>query len=940
MRTARFLAIVLLLVAIPAAMAYIFRLPLAGWAVRTGMASAGLERPQARVTALTINGLRIEDVAAGPSGSQGFSFEAIDADFRLLRLIREKKVDALRIGPGRLRARVDENGAISLPGVNASGGSSGSGLPFDKLSLSDVALSIESPQGAATGELSADYDARSGGGAEFSLAAERVTWNEVVIENGEVAGELVLSADGQVSFTGAFSGDAETSGATARGINLTAQGSAASWRDVAAGTTDKLAGAVTVNFAAPDIAWRDEQVRALVSAAQMETIFGEQLQRAALTGELETKFDESGLEVRILEDEAPLALTTPDGSSLTLRRQGEAPLYARGASGAEKASLRFVLISDGVNARGGADYAREDGAWRLAAPVEIDEFKSPAISLDGSRIDLAATGEDREFDADVSLKSGLRKAVIGRLEVNDAPFNGAFSIHGDLDAQRATIISKSDCFAIDGVRSRIAEQDLDVRMSGITLCNAEGPLVVYTWTGDAACTVSGELSARSGTLRLGETRATGRPPVVRFDAAYHPARNTTSVTGDIINGAMTLNDVLDMSAAIGRFDFRLDADAMSATANVDRLRMTQHLTDPQQLLLFAPVIAAGQGRLEGDKATFTYTVTTPEGYRLGAGKGVHDMKTARGDSTIDIENLAFTPVGLQPNQISPALKGIVDAADGAMHGALTFSWSPNDLTSTADFEFENISFGGPTRAVTRTRNLNGSVQLTDLLPIQTDGVQTITVAGINLDALKLEQGVMEFSMPGDDTFILQRGEFPWFGGTIGVYDAKASFTGQAEIPLRAQNIDLKQVLDYVKVEGLSGEGLLTGSLPLVFEDGRASIVNGVLKSEGPGIVRYTGAVSDQAAQAGENADVAFDFLRNLRYSSLEVTVDGALDGALKFGMRFEGVGDVSIRNGQLKDVPVIYRVNLAIENVDLLRKASLANAIKAQIERELNGEFQ
>jgi len=195
-------------------------------------------------------------------------------------------------------------------------------------------------------------------------------------------------------------------------------------------------------------------------------------------------------------------------------------------------------------------------------------------------------------------------------------------------------------------------------------------------------------------------------------------------------------------------------------------------------------------------------------------------------------------------------------------------------------------------------------------------------------------------MPGDDTFVLQRGEFPWFGGTIGVYDATASFTGQAEIPLRAENIDLKQILDYVKVEGLTGDGELTGSLPLIFEDGRARIANGLLKSEGPGFVSYKGVASDQASQAGENVDVAFDFLQNLRYTELEVTVNGALDGALSFGMRFEGVGDLSIRNGLLENVPVIYRINLELENIDLLRKANLASAIKAQIERELNGEFQ
>ncbi len=938
MRTARILAIVLLLAAIPVALVYVFRLPLAGWAVRSAMASAGLEAPQARVTALTFDGARLQDVAAGPEGARAFSVAAIEADYHWRRLLSEKKIDALRAGPGEVRLNVDEAGGVSLPGVVAGGGSGeGGALPFDVLSLRDVALIIDGPAGRATGVINADYDIGKGGAADIALAADRFMWNAVALANAQAAATLTLSADGQALFGADFTGDMEIAGASARGVAVTLKGDAVSWRDIATGALDKLAGAARVEFSAPNIELGEAQTASLTSLSQVETVFGGQVHRAALNGALDTTFSDGEISVTIADGAGPLALTTPEGASLSLSAQGSAPLYARNGS-RDSGSFSFALASDGVDANGAVDFERNEGAWRLAAPVEIAEFISPALSLDGSRIDIAATSDGQNIEADLAVKSGLRKAAIGRLTIDDAPFNGAFRINADMAAQRATIVSKSDCFAIDRGHGRIAEQDLDIRLAGVTLCNAEGPLVVYTWTGETACTISGELSAREGSLKLGQTYAKGRPPVVRFDAAYHPARNTTAIKADLISGAMVLNDALDLSSVIGRFDFTLDAEDMSASASVDRLRVAQHLADKQALRLFAPVSAAGKGTLKGDKSEFTYTLTTPEGYRLGAGIGVHNMKTARGETVITAENLTFTPAGLQPNRISPALKGIVDAAGGVMDGVVRFEWAPDSVRSSADFEFENISFGGPTRAVTRTKNLNGKVQLTDLLPLTTNGVQTITVAGVDLDALQLERGVMEFSLPGDDTFVLQRGEFPWFGGTIGVYDAKASFTGQAEIPLRAQNIDLKQVLDYVKVEGLSGEGVLSGSLPLVFEDGKARIVQGLLKSEGPGAVRYKGAASELAAQAGENADIAFDFLRDLRYTSLEVTVDGALDGALKFGMRFEGAGDVTIRNGVLKDVPVLYRINLAVENIDLLRKANLANAVKMQIQRELSGQ--
>lgn len=939
MRTVRFLAIVLLLAAILAALVYIFRFPIAGWAVRSSMAAAGLERPQARVTALTFSGARLEDVSAGGASMPAFSFEEIDATYRLQRVWSERKVDALRVGPGSLRLAVDDAGRISLPGVTLQSNEGGGGLPFDRLSLEDVALIVSAPEGEVRGAIDADYDIREGGEAAVDLSSGGFAWNAFRFHEFASKAQATFSANGQATLNATVDADLEFAGAIARAVSLKITGDGASWRDAATSGFEKFAGAAQIEFTAPDIAWRDPLRKTPTSVAQLEMLFGAPVQRAGLAGALSAVLDASGFEIRIDDEVTPLALTTPDGASLTLRAQGAAPVFAS-REGRTTSSMQFALKSDGIAASGALDAEREGANWRLAAPVEIAEFTSPALTLDDSRIDIAAESNGQTGTADVSIKSGLRKAVVGRLTLDDAPFNGAFRINADFAARRAVIASTSDCFAIERGRGRIAAQDLDIRLNDITFCNAEGPLAVYTWSGENACTMSGELSARDGTLRFGETYAKGRPPTLRFDATYHPARNTTSIRSDLANGVMTLNDVLDVAGLIGRFEFTLDADEMRATAKVDRMRLTQHLGGVDQLLVFAPVLAAGQGVLNGDVATFTYTLTTPEGYRLGAGAGAHDMKTARGETVITVEDLVFTPIGLQPNRVSPALKGIIDAADGSLHGAVTFGWGPEELSSIADFEFDRISFNGPTRAVTRTRNLTGRVQLTDLLPIATNGVQTIKVERVDLDALKLEKGVMDFSMPGDDTFIIDRGEFPWFGGTIGVYEAKASFAGQAEIPLRAQNIDLKQVLDYVKVEGLTGEGMLSGSLPLIFEEGRARIENGVLRSEGPGVVRYVGAASEQAALAGETADVAFDFLRDLRYNSLEVTVDGALDGALKFGMIFEGVGDVSIRNGVLKDVPVIYRVNLQIENVDLLRKANLAAAIRAQIARDLNGVVQ
>jgi hypothetical protein len=814
------------------------------------------------------------------------------------------------------------------------GGGEGGALPFDRLAVSDVAVIVDAPEGTARGRVTADYDVREGGEASVALSSDSLRWKQYLFENVESDAHLVLSADGAASLEAQIAGDIEATAAAANGVSISLTGKGGSWSDAAKGDASALAGEANIRFSAPEIELRDVDLQAVTSAAQMETIFGEKLQRAALAGAVDIAFDPEGFELRLSKEENALAMTTPDGASLTLAPQGNAPLYARRGD-REISSFRFALSSDGADATGAADIEREGGAWRIAAPLEIAEFSSDALSLDGSRILIEANAKGPELTADVGVKSGLRKAKIGRLTINDAPFNGAFHITADMNAQRASVVSKSDCFNIEKGRGAIAQQGLDVSLTGVTLCNAEGPLLVYTWTGEAACTLSGEIAARSGFIKLGETVARGRPPVVRFDAAYHPARKHTTITGGLANGDVTLNDALGMAGVIGDFRFDLDAAEMRAEASLDRLRLSQHLGPEQSLVMIAPVFASGDATLENDEAAFAYVLTTPEGYRLGAGEGFHHMETASGETVLTLENLTFSPQGLQPNRISPALKGIVNDADGKMDGTVRFAWGREELVSEATLDFREISFAGPTQAVTRTKNVSGTIQLTDIFPVTTNGFQTISVEGVDMDALQLGQGVITFEMPGDESVTISEASFPWFGGTLGVYDATAGFAGEATIPLRAEGADLNQIFEYVDIEGLSGEGIISGELPVIFEGGRARIENGVFKSEGPGVIRYAGQASEAASQAGQDAQVAFDILRDLRYNSLEVSVNGALDGRLEFQMNFEGTGDVTLNNASGR-VPVIYRINLDAALLELLRQANLSRDIQLQIEKGLS----
>jgi hypothetical protein len=393
-----------------------------------------------------------------------------------------------------------------------------------------------------------------------------------------------------------------------------------------------------------------------------------------------------------------------------------------------------------------------------------------------------------------------------------------------------------------------------------------------------------------------------------------------------------LTKTLKLSNASGVFEASLAGETMTASATLSSLTIAQ----AADLELVAPVVVAGGARLENDKAAFDFDVKTPRGAMLGRGTGEHDMKSGKGEAVFDSGDLSFTPGGLQPDRLIPAMKGIISAASGAAGGKAAFSWSPAGVASSGSASAKDVSFQGPGVAVTRTEGVTGELSFTSLSPIATAGEQTVSIRKIDLDALDLENGVMRFSLPGDDTLVIAEAEFPWFGGTIGAYDSTMALSGAAsQTKLQIDNVSLQELLGFFKIDGLSGEGTIEGVLPITFEGGRARIDNGILSAKGAGVIRYTGDIAAAAGQANQTTELAFEALREFNYEALSTTIDGPLDGTLRFKVYFEGRSDVSMttsRGKQTVKSPFIFRVNIDAPLLSLLDQAAVSLDVRRQIE--------
>jgi Dicarboxylate transport len=936
MRAWRYILGALVLLAVVAAGLTLARLPIAGFAVRAAMSGAGLENPKARVTGLSLEKITLTGLAAGPEGHEAFRIDAVEARYQWRELLFERRVDATTVGPGEARLEVAPDGTVTLPGMKQQSGGGGVGaLPFDRFTARDIRLVVDVPRGSATGALDADYDAASGGGVSLQLQAQNAGSEAVTVEGAALRLELALSADGLITLSGGFSGDVVSEFGPLRDVDLTFDGEGPFGRDLADETKAPFTAAGAIRLRSGRVTLAELPSLATLTQEQRDAIFG--APSLSIEAGMDVALTDAGLAITIAD--APLMMRAGEAgqegrAELIVAAEDGAPLFERSDDGA-RVGFSIAVKGAGLSMAATVDAQSTNDGWSLYLPLQIGDYLSDALSLGHASAVIRADIAPDRINAEVTTTTNLRSASIGRLLIEDAPLTTNLVIDADLAAKRAVItVPGEECITLARARFTLEQQGADAALKDLKLCSGADALVDLNWSGAPRSVFAGKLTADEVHYRIGETHLEGRSPEIHFNGVYQPTDNLTTMSGTFDGGAFMLNELLRFNDARGRFDFSLDRETMRSSSVLNSVRITQNEEAPR----IAPVIASGKMALDAETVRFNYVLRTPRGASLGTGEGVHDVTTASGSSTFHFDEVVFAKDGVQPAKLAPALKGYIGETTGAASGSAVFSWAPSGVASSAKFVFQDVTFSGPTRVVNQTIGLTGALEFKNLWPVATDGAQTITVGGIDLDALQLEGGEVRFDMPGDETLRVERALFPWFGGELGVVDAVASLAGgEATAPLRADNIDLTKVLEYVDADGLSGEGLLSGVLPLVVEDGKARIENGFLQSQGPGAIRYSGETATQAGEASDQSQIAFDLLRDLRYDELKVVINGPLDGRLKFKLTFTGTGEVGVNQQQVR-VPVIYRVSLDAALLELLNQAVLTQDVELLIERAQQGE--
>jgi translocation and assembly module TamB len=138
---------------------------------------------------------------------------------------------------------------------------------------------------------------------------------------------------------------------------------------------------------------------------------------------------------------------------------------------------------------------------------------------------------------------------------------------------------------------------------------------------------------------------------------------------------------------------------------------------------------------------------------------------------------------------------------------------------------------------------------------------------------------------------IERGEWPFMGGRLILRETVLNFgkPSAKRLTFEVVGLDAKVFVDSLGFKEIGATGVFDGVLPMIFDENGGRIVGGRLDSRPPGgTLAYNGVVNK--ADLGMMGNIAFNALRDLRFRSMIIRLDGELAGEFATRLTIDGVG--------------------------------------------------
>ncbi|MFL6800551.1 MAG: YdbH domain-containing protein, partial [Sphingomicrobium sp.] len=276
-----------------------------------------------------------------------------------------------------------------------------------------------------------------------------------------------------------------------------------------------------------------------------------------------------------------------------------------------------------------------------------------------------------------------------------------------------------------------------------------------------------------------------------------------------------------------------------------------------------------------------------EGIRVTDVSIEHKLSTGTGHAILDVPALTFND-SLQPDEITRLTEGVIALVNGTISGRGRIDWdSSGKVTSSGDFTTADLDLAAPFGPV---EGIAGTIHFNDLLALTTPPGQVLTAKSINPGIL-VENGVIRYQLLRGQLVKIERGEWPFMGGRLILQETVLNFgrPSAKRLTFQVVGLDAHTFVETLGFKELDASGTFDGVLPMIFDEEGGRIVGGRLDSRpGGGSLAYNGVVNK--ADLGTMGNIAFNALRDLRFKSMIIRLDGDLAGEFTTRATIEGVG--------------------------------------------------
>ncbi len=292
-------------------------------------------------------------------------------------------------------------------------------------------------------------------------------------------------------------------------------------------------------------------------------------------------------------------------------------------------------------------------------------------------------------------------------------------------------------------------------------------------------------------------------------------------------------------------------------------------------------------------------------------QGRHSLRDGSGGAAVQFTPQTFSAGGASPAYIT-SLFDLLTNVQGHLNSTSDISWSPEGFDGVADINLDGFDFSFDTNVA---HGMNAHIHFDQLYPLHMNTVQEITLDRID-SVVPFHTPVLQFRLlhhEGSvvpDVLLVHHASVGVSGGRLVVNDAVIDRTEAVNsVTLGVRGIDLAQVLGTLGMEGVTGDGILNGAIPLDVGVDNIWINNGVLEAAGPGVLKiYSAAAVETLSRGGSQAELLIQVLEDFHYEKLALYLNKKLNTDAEVRLYMEGANP-AVKDGH----PIILDINLSAD---------------------------